>query len=51
MKNIVSENSKNRIFNVGYRALKARRRKISARRLLLHKQHLFKIDMYEKKKK
>jgi hypothetical protein len=41
MRDILSENNK-----VSYRALKARRKKISARRLLLHKQNLFKKEAY-----
>jgi hypothetical protein len=50
MMDILSENSKKRVPKVSYRALKAGRKTISARRLLLHKQHSYiyeylKIDM------
>jgi hypothetical protein len=38
---ILSENSKKRIPEVSYRALKARRKTISATCLLLHKQHSY----------
>jgi hypothetical protein len=47
MRDILSESSKKRISSVSYRALKARGKVISARRLLLHKQHSYislKID-------
>jgi hypothetical protein len=38
---LISENSKKRIPKIRYRALRARRKNISARRLLLHKQHSY----------
>jgi hypothetical protein len=52
MRDILSE--KKKIPKVSYRALKARRKEISARRLLLHKQRssmYLEIDKYEKKRK
>jgi hypothetical protein len=41
VRDILSENSKQKIPKVSYRALKARRKNISARCLLLHKQHSY----------